>query len=164
MQLQGFIAVGVLFLVMGLALTQLEHTYHVLFILLYGLTFFFSNFGPNTTTYVLPAESFPTLVRATCHGISAASGKLGAVIGGASLDPILHAFGTDDVDIVMGLRLVLFVCGGLSMIGALWTWIFTKDQTGKELDAGPSQNQPAADGSEVIRPTPTSTRVEGASQ
>lgn len=33
------------------------------FAALYGLTFFFANFGPNSTTFVLPAELFPTRVR-----------------------------------------------------------------------------------------------------
>lgn len=36
--------------------------------------------GPNTTTYIIPAEVFPTRYRATAHGISAAFGKLGAVL------------------------------------------------------------------------------------
>ncbi|GJY99585.1 inorganic phosphate transporter 1-4 [Tanacetum coccineum] len=48
---------------------------------MYSLTFFFANFGPNTTTFVVPAEIFPARVRSTCHGISAASGKLGAIVG-----------------------------------------------------------------------------------
>ncbi|OQR83080.1 inorganic phosphate transporter 1-6, partial [Thraustotheca clavata] len=38
------------------------------------------NFGPNTTTFIIPAEVFPTAVRSTGHGISAASGKAGAII------------------------------------------------------------------------------------
>ncbi|KAL7229906.1 hypothetical protein ACSBR2_008459 [Camellia fascicularis] len=33
------------------------------------------------TTFVLPAELFPTRLRSTCHAISAASGKAGAMIG-----------------------------------------------------------------------------------
>ncbi|MDP1879103.1 MAG: MFS transporter, partial [Actinomycetota bacterium] len=37
------------------------------------------NFGPNATTYMLPAQLFPTRIRATGHGFSAASGKVGAV-------------------------------------------------------------------------------------
>ena len=36
--------------------------------------------GPNATTYIIPAEIFPTRYRATCHGISAASGKLGSIL------------------------------------------------------------------------------------
>ncbi|KAJ4950366.1 hypothetical protein NE237_027198 [Protea cynaroides] len=56
-----------------------EH--HVGFVTLYALTFFFANFGPNSTTFIVPAEIFPARVRSTCHGISAAAGKAGAIIG-----------------------------------------------------------------------------------
>ncbi|EKV07745.1 Phosphate transporter [Penicillium digitatum] len=38
------------------------------------------NFGPNATTYMIPAEIFPTRYRATCHGISAGAGKLGSIL------------------------------------------------------------------------------------
>ncbi|CAI5478605.1 unnamed protein product [Closterium sp. Yama58-4] len=48
---------------------------------LYALTFFFANFGPNSTTFILPAELFPARFRSTCHGISSAAGKLGAIVG-----------------------------------------------------------------------------------
>ncbi|MFS7959927.1 putative MFS transporter superfamily [Helianthus anomalus] len=51
------------------------------FIILYGLTSFFSNFGPNTTTFIVPTELFPARFRANCHGITGAVGKLGAIIG-----------------------------------------------------------------------------------
>ncbi|KAL0296125.1 UNVERIFIED_CONTAM: putative inorganic phosphate transporter 1-7 [Sesamum radiatum] len=51
------------------------------FVVMYSLTFFFANFGPNATTFVVPAEIFPARLRSTCHGISAAAGKLGAIIG-----------------------------------------------------------------------------------
>jgi len=50
------------------------------FVFLYCLTDFFQNFGPNVTTFVIPGEIFPTRYRSTAHGISAASGKLGAII------------------------------------------------------------------------------------
>lgn len=50
------------------------------FMALYCLANFFQNFGPNTTTFIIPGEVFPTRYRSTAHGISAASGKLGAVI------------------------------------------------------------------------------------
>jgi MFS transporter, PHS family, inorganic phosphate transporter len=42
---------------------------------------FFFNFGPNTTTFIVPGEVFPTRYRSTSHGISAASGKIGSIIG-----------------------------------------------------------------------------------
>ena len=47
---------------------------------LYCLTNFFSNFGPNSTVSVIPGEAFPTRYRGTAHGMSAASGKVGAVV------------------------------------------------------------------------------------
>jgi len=50
------------------------------FLAIYGLTFFFANFGPNTTTFVYPSEVFPTSFRTTGHGIAAAAGKIGAVV------------------------------------------------------------------------------------
>ncbi len=50
------------------------------FLAIYGLTFFFANLGPNTTTFVYPSEVFPTAFRTTGHGIAAASGKIGAVV------------------------------------------------------------------------------------
>ncbi|XP_024386560.1 probable inorganic phosphate transporter 1-3 [Physcomitrium patens] len=54
---------------------------HVAFLVLYALTFFFANFGPNATTFIIPAELFPARLRSTCHGISAAAGKAGAIVG-----------------------------------------------------------------------------------
>lgn len=36
--------------------------------------------GPNATTYLIPAEVFPTRYRATCHGISGGGGKLGSIL------------------------------------------------------------------------------------
>lgn len=50
-------------------------------IAMYAFTFFFANWGPNSTTYIVPAELFPTRWRATGHGICAAIGKAGAIIG-----------------------------------------------------------------------------------
>lgn len=50
------------------------------FIFLYCLANFFLNFGPNTTTFVIPGEAFPTRYRATAYGICAACGKMGAIV------------------------------------------------------------------------------------
>ncbi|CAM9458007.1 unnamed protein product, partial [Phaeothamnion confervicola] len=45
------------------------------FVTLYALTFFFANWGPNSTTFVVPAEVFPSSWRTTCHGFCAACGQ-----------------------------------------------------------------------------------------
>lgn len=47
---------------------------------LYIVAQFFQNFGPNTTTFIVPGECYPTRFRSTAHGMSAASGKIGAII------------------------------------------------------------------------------------
>ncbi|MBI2705555.1 MAG: MFS transporter [Actinobacteria bacterium] len=41
----------------------------------------FMNMGPNATTYVLPAEVFPTQLRASGSGLAASCGKAGAALG-----------------------------------------------------------------------------------
>jgi len=51
------------------------------FVIIYGISFFFTEFGPNATTFVYPSEIFPVRVRTTGHGIAAAMGKLGGFLG-----------------------------------------------------------------------------------
>ncbi len=51
------------------------------FLVIYGFSFFFTEFGPNATTFVYPSEVFPVQVRTTGHGIAAAMGKLGGFLG-----------------------------------------------------------------------------------
>jgi len=102
----------------------------VLFFILYGDTFFFSNFGPNTTTYIVPGEAFPASIRATCHGISAASGKLGAIIG-VGLFPYLHDS--------LGIAPVFFMCAGIAVLGIIFTLLFVPETRGvalRSLDLG----------------------------
>ena len=61
------------------------------FIIVYGISYFFTEFGPNTTTFVYPAEIFPVEARTTGHGIASAAGKLGGFVG-VFLFPILLAW------------------------------------------------------------------------
>uniref|UniRef100_D8Q5L8 Major facilitator superfamily (MFS) profile domain-containing protein n=1 Tax=Schizophyllum commune (strain H4-8 / FGSC 9210) TaxID=578458 RepID=D8Q5L8_SCHCM len=81
-QLMGFTMLTILFIIMGFGYDKLTETSGAkkAFVFLYCLANFFQNFGPNTTTFVVPGEVFPTRYRSTAHGISAASGKLGAII------------------------------------------------------------------------------------
>lgn len=88
LQLLGFammtLAYGALFFFPALTTITLP------FLLIYGLSYFFTEFGPNVTTFAYPAEIFPVSVRSTAHGISAAVGKVGAFIG-AFVFPMLLA-------------------------------------------------------------------------
>ncbi|PFH52894.1 hypothetical protein AMATHDRAFT_55725, partial [Amanita thiersii Skay4041] len=81
-QLMGFSMLTILFIIMGFGFDKLTATPSATkaFVFLYCLANFFQNFGPNTTTFVVPGEAFPTRYRSTAHGISAASGKLGAIV------------------------------------------------------------------------------------
>jgi PHS family inorganic phosphate transporter-like MFS transporter len=81
-QFMGFCFLTVIFIVMGFGYTALQSTSagRKAFVFLYCLANYFQNFGPNTTTFIVPGEVFPTRYRSTAHGISAASGKLGAVV------------------------------------------------------------------------------------
>ncbi|CAE6407127.1 unnamed protein product [Rhizoctonia solani] len=83
-QMMGFVILTVLFIVIGAAWDPLHEAIDSyggkVLVFLYCLANFFQNFGPNTTTFIVPGEAFPTRYRATAHGISAASGKLGAIV------------------------------------------------------------------------------------
>ncbi|WWC66455.1 phosphate:H+ symporter [Kwoniella pini CBS 10737] len=81
-QLMGFSVLTVLFVIMGFGYDKILSTGSgkKAFVFLYCMANFFQNFGPNTTTFVIPGEAFPTRYRSTAHGISAASGKLGAIV------------------------------------------------------------------------------------
>jgi MFS family permease len=91
MQAGGFAVIAAAF--GGLWLIPGATTSVLPFLLLFGATYFFAEFGPNTTTFVYPAEIFPVRVRSTSHGIAAAAGKLGAFIGTYALTALLPAIG-----------------------------------------------------------------------
>lgn len=84
-QIGGFVVLTIIFCVLGFA-------YHKLssggLLALFVLAQFFFNFGPNTTTFIVPGECFPTRYRSSSHGISAASGKVGAIIAQALIGPL----------------------------------------------------------------------------
>ncbi|KAF0691598.1 hypothetical protein As57867_017155, partial [Aphanomyces stellatus] len=79
-QLQGLVVMTVVFLALGIWWDDIKQNSAV-FIILFGLTLFFANFGPNMSTFVMPTEMYPTAIRSSCHGFSAACGKAGASIG-----------------------------------------------------------------------------------
>ncbi|RPB17812.1 phosphate permease [Morchella conica CCBAS932] len=84
-QLGGFIILTILFCVLGFAFHSIPSSG---LLALYVLCQFFFNFGPNATTFLVPGEVFPTRYRSTSHGISAASGKVGAIIAQVLIGPL----------------------------------------------------------------------------
>ena len=87
LQLIGFAMMGLCFLIIA-AIPGMT-TMVVPFLLVYGVSYFFTEFGPNMTTFVMPSELYPVTMRTTGHGISAGVGKLGAFIG-VFLFPLLQ--------------------------------------------------------------------------
>jgi MFS family permease len=84
-----------------------------------------STLGPNATTYLLPAELFPTSVRATAHGLAASFGKLGAVLSTLFL-PVLTSWGMEST----------FALGsGICLAAALLTLTLGEETMGTRLDA-----------------------------
>ena len=77
LQFIGFGVMALCFLVLGAFPT----TTVVPFLAIFGLSYFFIEFGPNMTTFVMPSEVFPVSMRTTGHGLAAGIGKLGAFVG-----------------------------------------------------------------------------------
>lgn len=92
-QLMGFSILTVLFVIMSAAYVQLTTEQLTLFIVLYCFAQFFFNFGPNTTTFIIPGEVFPTKFRTTSHGICAATGKAGAILSSYGFTYLTAAWG-----------------------------------------------------------------------
>jgi len=112
LQLIGFAVMAAAFVALG-AIPGLT-TVVVPFLLIFGLSYFFTEFGPNTTTFVLPSELFPVSMRTTGHGIAAGIGKLGAFIG---------VFLVPQLQKSVGLRGMLLVAGGAAVLGCLLTLV-----------------------------------------
>ena len=92
-----------------------------------GFAFFntFMNAGPNSTTYALPAEVFPSDVRAAGHGFAAGAGKLGATLG-VFLFPIVQG----DV----GTSALLYMVAAACLLGLIVTKLFAIETKGRSLD------------------------------
>ncbi|KAI3899591.1 hypothetical protein MKW98_008379 [Papaver atlanticum] len=121
------------------------------FVILYALTFFFANFGPNSTTFIVPAEIFPARLRSTCHGISAAAGKAGAIIGAFGF---LYAAQDQDRTKTahgyppgVGVKNSLIMLGVINFIGMMFTFL-VPEPNGRSLEEISGENDAYMD--EVI--------------
>ncbi|MGC8558000.1 MAG: MFS transporter [Nitrososphaeria archaeon] len=130
-QIQGFIIMTAIYLTVSLV-TIASGTKITGFIIpsayafvLYSLSFFFIDFGPNTTTFVIPAEVYPTQYRTTGHGISAAAGKLGAAI---------TTFYFPTLMMLMGVRGILEMLSIISIVGSIITAVFLSEPKLKSLE------------------------------
>jgi len=99
---------------------------------IYVLAQFFFNFGPNTTTFIVPGEVFPTRYRSTSHGISAASGKVGSIIGQGAIS-ILRTHGATDKNEAPWMDHVLEIYALFMLLG-IFTTLLIPETARKTLE------------------------------
>ena len=87
---------------------------------MYFLSSFFNQFGPNAVTFLVAAEVYPTPIRATAHGFSAAVGKMGAL-----LAAVMYNYITTQQK--------FYIVPWFGLMGMLLTWLFLPDTTGLDL-------------------------------
>ncbi|GKT99261.1 mfs transporter [Fusarium langsethiae] len=87
---------------------------------MYFISSFFNQFGPNSVTFLVAGEVFPTPVRATAHGFSACIGKSGAL-----LASVLYNYIDDQTK--------FYVVPWFGLAGMLLTYVFLPDTTGLDL-------------------------------
>ncbi|KAI1342351.1 H+ symporter [Xylariaceae sp. FL0016] len=86
LQILGFIILTIVFCVLGFMYHSLSQGS---LLALYIIANYFFNFGPNTTTFIIPGECFVTRYRSSGHGLSAAMGKVGAIVAQVISLPLL---------------------------------------------------------------------------
>ncbi len=80
-QILGFLGMAICYLIISLTSFAGYMLIPAMFVTIFGLSYVFTEFGPNVTTFVYPSEVFPTPVRGFGDGISAGTGKFGAFLG-----------------------------------------------------------------------------------
>ena len=94
------------------------------------------NAGPNATTFLVPAEIYPTRLRATGHGFAASAGKFGAALGVFVL-PILQA--------EVGTAAMVFAMAGVGLAGLAITSVFGQETRDVRIAGAAPAVVPAAE-------------------
>ncbi|KAJ3258870.1 phosphate transporter [Boothiomyces macroporosus] len=124
-QFMGFTVLTICFALLAGLYDTLKNNAIGGFVFVYCVAQFFFNFGPNSTTFIVPAEAFPTHVRSSAHGISAAAGKLGAILAAQAFDPLKSTSG--------GVPMLLWIFAGCCFLGVLFTFLIP-ETNGKSLE------------------------------
>ncbi|KAG2491417.1 hypothetical protein HYH03_010206 [Edaphochlamys debaryana] len=124
MQVMGFAWMSLLFFICSLYYdTLIQPKWIHYFQFMYYFSSFWGQFGPNATTWLLPAELAPTELRSACHGFSAAAGKAGALLAGV-------LFGLVDN------QSKFWISAWCGFAGVILTLITIPDTTGLDLHEG----------------------------
>lgn len=132
-QTVGFAMMSILFGILALRPGLAAVAYLETFLIIYGLSYFFVEFGPNTTTFIYPPEVFPVSVRGLGSGLSAAGGKIGAFMG-TSVDAFLFASQG-------GIGKVMLVSTVLSVIGLFLTLLILPETKQKDLEEASQESR-----------------------
>ncbi|KAF8927196.1 Plasma membrane permease, mediates uptake of glycerophosphoinositol and glycerophosphocholine [Haplosporangium bisporale] len=102
-----------------------------LFVILYGVFLSLGEFGPGDMVIVTSSEIFPTAIRGTAYGWSAAIGKLGAICGTSAFKPAIQHFGKGDA--ILGQSRVFILASGLALFGSIVAWALIPDYSKQDL-------------------------------
>lgn len=127
LQISGFVMMSVGLIILGYTsgLPGGGDEHLALVFLGFAVFNFFQNAGPNATTYALPAEVFPSDVRAAGHGFAAGMAKLGAAIGTFTFPLLMDAIGESAL---------LYLLAGVCVLALIVTVAFRIEPKGKSLD------------------------------
>ncbi|XP_057438560.1 probable inorganic phosphate transporter 1-7 [Lotus japonicus] len=144
-QLMGFFFMTVFMFALAIPYDHWTHKENRIgFVVIYSLTFFFANFGPNATTFVVPAEIFPARFRSTCHGISSAAGKLGAIVGAFGFLYLAQNKDKSKADAGypagIGVKNSLLLLGVVNILGFFCTFL-VPEAKGKSLEEMSGENE-----------------------
>lgn len=121
MQTVGFLMDFILFIVPGFHFKYYTSPEHIKeFQAMYFLSSFFNQFGPNAVTFLVAAEVYPTPIRATAHGFSAACGKLGALFAA-----VLYNY--------ISVQMRFYIVPWFGLAGVFVTVMFLPETTGLDL-------------------------------
>lgn len=124
LQLAGLGLMTVGFSVLTVLHPDIGGWHYVMALTVFSLMRSFDTMGPGVTTFSVPGQIFPTAIRGTAHGLSAAMGKLGAVVGTVAFPVVSHLYGIPAV-----MRLMAIVCA----LTIAFTWQFTPSYGAEEL-------------------------------
>jgi len=124
LQLAGFVGMAAGMFILAASQQGAETIIAVAFVG-FGIFNLLQNWGPNATTFLLPAELFPTSLRATAHGFAAGIAKVGAACGIIFVPLMTASYGVRGTVIFMGI-----VC----IIAFMVTWLTRIDMTGRSLE------------------------------
>lgn len=136
LQKVGFIGCACGLIVLGIA-SSVDPTNPPMALVIIGFALFnlLINAGPNSTTFLIPAEVYPTRLRATGHGFAASMGKTGAALGVFVLPILESAWGT---------AVMVFIMAGVGLLGFAVTQIFGVETRGKEIAKSRAEGFPTA--------------------